>query len=96
MNKLNQLITRFAKVGEPLMFFIIGILLALAIGSNIEPVRLGLKPHIVWIGIVLFVFATIAFVLNNRKINLDSAKRKADFEAMLKRHDEMLKPSGKK
>lgn len=96
MNKLNQLIDKFAKYGEPLMFFIIGILLALSIGSSIESVRLGLRPYIIPLGIMLAIFATVGFVLNNRKINLDSAKRKADFDAMLARHDAMLKSFRKK
>lgn len=96
MNKLNQLIDKYAKFGEPLMFFIIGILLLLSIGSSIEPVRLGLRPYIIPVGIVLAVLATIGFTLNNRKINQDSAKRKSDFDAMVARHDAMLKPFKKK
>lgn len=93
---MNHLIDKYAKYGEPLMFFIIGILLLLSIGSSIEPVRLGLRPYIIPVGIVLAVLATIGFVLNGRKIKQDSAKRKSDFDAMVARHDEMLKPFRKK
>jgi len=91
-----KLIDKFAKAGEPIQFSVIGIVVLLAALTNIEEVRLGLKPYIILIGIGLFLFATLGFVLNQRQINIDSAKRKEDFEAMLARHDKMLAPFRKK
>lgn len=85
---------KFVKFGEPLMFFLVGILLALSIGSSIEPVRLGLRLYIIPIAIVLFVLATIGFVLNSRKIKLDAVQREADFEALKARHAKIFKDAG--
>lgn len=96
MKQLNQLIDKFAKYGEPLMFSVMGFILVLCIMSMVPELILLLKPYIIWIGIVLFILATVGFILNTRKIELNSAKRKADFEAMVARHDKMLRPFKKK
>lgn len=84
---------KFAKFGEPLMFIVLFVVLLLAFASNIEELRLWLKPNIIAVCIILGVLSLVGFILNSRKIKLDSIERKARFEAMLTRHDEMLKSS---
>lgn len=81
---------RFAAYGEPLMFMVLGFLLVLCIGSMSRDFIAFMKPHILWIAVVLGVLSTIGFLLNTRYIELQRLKRQADFDAMVKRHDRLL------
>ena len=83
------MIDKISGIGEPLMW---------AVLVSFFPVILiyenGLLPKetILFWAIPAGIVATIGFFLNSRKIELDSAKRQADFEAMKKRHAKMLEP----
>ena len=87
MKAINSL----AKLGEPIQWSVLVIVLLLALLSNSAEFVEFVKPYILTVGITLIVLVSIGTFLHSRQINLDSAKRKADFESMLERHNAMLR-----